>query len=131
MFLKTQTKLLVGGAVFAVAALLEFGAFALDRSLGGFTYLIVSVLLACLSVWLSCAIQSRLVSIAAASFLSVVLLAGNTYFADFVRNTLLRLGENFGQSAMAGIVLFIVILPLTVLATITTATVQLVVRDRS
>ena len=131
MSLTIQTKFLVSGAVCAVAAILEFSAFKLERGLGDFTFLVISVLLACLSVWLCSALTARLKSIVATLILSVSLLAGNTYFAGFVRNTVLQLGEDFGQSALTGIVLFLVILPLSALATIAAATVQLVARERS
>ena len=63
-------------------------------------------------------------------YLCLTLLAANACFAGFIRNTVLNLGEDFGQSAVRGIVLFFVILPLTALATVAAATVPLVVRDR-
>ena len=128
--MKTQTKLLVASATCAIAALMEFLAFQFDRGLGDYVYLGVSALFAALSIWLARTVASCLWVIVLTPVLCLTLLAANACFAGFIRHTVLNLGEDFGQSALRGIVLFFVILPLTALATVAAATVPLVVRDR-
>ena len=101
-----------------------------DRGLGDYVYLGGSALFAALSIWLARTVASCLWVIVLTPVLCLTLLAANACFAGFIRNTVLNLGEDFGQSALRGIVLFFVILPLTALATVAAATVPLVVRDR-
>jgi hypothetical protein len=124
-------KVLYGVPLACLAvAVLEFLAYRAYRDIGDSTFLVASVFLAGLSIWLSRVSTSRIGAVILGMVFSTLLLAGNAYYAGFVRNSLLKLAEDFGQSALVGIVTTIVV-ALIVLSVITAGIIQLIAPRRT
>lgn len=83
----------------------------IDRGFGDLFFLLASLSLAVLCVRISSK-ANNLGRVAVGSLvLSSIVLVSNSYFVDLVRNKWLNLGEDFGHSALLGIVVFFVLLP--------------------
>jgi|688.fasta_scaffold1833740_1 hypothetical protein len=125
-----QAKLVALSAAILVLLLIEVGAFLMGRPLGDYSFLFASIGFCCLSVWFGLSFTSWFKSLLASLTSTLVLLLSNAYFANWVRNEWLQLGEDFGESALRGIVVYGVILPLTSLALTSTAICRVMMRRR-
>ena len=100
---------------------LEFAIYGLSRALGDFLFLGVSIILCATVVWFTRINSHRLSALAQGILIALFVLTLNAYWADFVRNQFFDLAEEFGASAMTGVITYLVVLPLSVIAGILSA----------
>ena len=118
-------------ALIALGAIVEFAAYFANRALGDYVYLGISALFAVLVIWICCKHPSWCLATIFALILSAIIEISNSYFADFIRNSYLDLGEDYGHSALRGIVIYLVILPSVFFACVLTMMLQPFVTRRS
>ena len=94
--------------IILLSGALEFVAYHVSRPIGDLTFISASIALAACAVRIGMIAKSWPIAMLIAGSTSLTMLALNASFAEFVRNTYLALGENFGQSALYGTVVIIV-----------------------
>jgi hypothetical protein len=125
-----HAKLVALSAAILLLPLVEVAAYLIGRPPGDYSFLFSSIVFCCLSVWFGLSLTGWFKSLFASLSVTLILLLSNAYFADWVRNHWLQLGEDFGESALEGIVVYGVILPLTLIAIISTAIGRLMLQRR-
>ena len=101
----------------------------ISRSTGDFAFIAASIVLAICAARMGMISKTWPISMLIAGATSLTVLVLNAYFADFILNAYLVLGDNFGQSALYGsVVLFVS--SLTLLSTIGAGTLSFVRKSR-
>ena len=112
----TDKKRAASLIVFAVAAgVIQLAAFAINRETGDLIYLVAGIGLAVGTAWVSSSTGNRLLALAIGLLVSAALLILHTFWTGFLRDDVFGLTEDFGQSAMLGFDM-VLILSLTVLS---------------
>ena len=102
--------------LFGATLIIQLTAFLINRPTGDMVFLAGSVVLAVSSIWYCHPSSSRLLALFKTLAITGCILVINICWFWYIRFPLLNLGENFGQSMLLGFLVFLVLLPLTLLS---------------
>ena len=114
--MKLKTSHIIIPAIMIVLFTIQFVSYCLSRELGDATFLGIAMAITCSSIWVFRTLNTRIISLITSLLVTCALLITHSYWASFVRTEHFDLAEDFGTSALKGIVIFAVILPLSALS---------------
>ena len=99
-------------------SILEVVVFAVERGWGDYFYGFTCIVFTLIAIWKSRQSKGRFISMISGLLMALILLTANTFWMYYVRSSLLNLSDDYGSSDMIGFIVFLMIVPLTLLAAV-------------